>query len=148
LPVLVALPMPLMVIVPSPAPAQGGGSTGSGIGGAGSGHGTGEGTGSGTGNGPALHARQTHGHLSPGDVPDGVLPPGGSAAVAVRYVVGTDGRVSGCTVTAPSGIAQVDAVPCPLIERRFRFRPARDAVGQAVPETINETHTWFEPQRR
>lgn len=124
------------------------------VGESGSGDGTGGGTGSGQGAGAGAasglvdHARQTHGHLSPRDVPDGVLAPGGSAAVAVRYVVGTDGRVRDCTVTGPSGLARIDAVPCPLIARRFRFRSARDAGGQPVSETIEETHTWFEPAKR
>lgn len=147
-----ALPLPTIVIVPVLAPAGEAaadtGTGGNGAGGSGSGSGSGFGRGSGAGAPPAVHACQTHGHLSPGDVPDGVLPPGGSAGVGVRYVVGTDGRVSDCTVTRPSGMAAIDAVPCPLIERRFRFRPARDTTGQAVPETIEETHTWFEPERR
>lgn len=154
LPAQAAPPAAPLVIVPLPVPVGGGSEAGAGTGGEGSGIGVGAGAGSGPGAGPgrglapAVHARQTHGHLSPGDVPDGVLPPGASAGVRVRYVVGTDGLVSGCTVTGQSGIPQIDAVPCPLIERRFRFRPARDAAGRPTPETIEETHTWFEPQRR
>lgn len=150
--VIVSLPAPIGPVLPAPseraAEASRAGS-GSGTGaGTGVGRGAGVGTGDGAPAGPAVHARQVHGHLSPGDVPDGVLPPGGSGGVTVRYVVGIDGRVSGCTVTAPSGVPQIDRVPCPLIARRFRFRPARDTQGRAVAETIVETHTWFEPERR
>lgn len=144
----------MIVPLPLPAGADGaagtaiGGGAGNGSGGTGAGTGSGSGNGTGPGAGPAVRARQTHGHLSPGDLPDGILQPGASAGVTVRYVVGVDGRVGGCTVIGTSGLPQVDAVPCPLIEARFRFRPARDARGQPVPDTIEETHTWFEPERR
>jgi protein TonB len=66
----------------------------------------------------------------------------------VRYVVGTDGRVSGCRVTRSSGHAELDATTCRLIEQRFRYRPARDAAGRPVPETVSRTFDWLLPFRR
>lgn len=121
---------------------------GSGAGGAGAGRGGGGTGGAGTGEQPAVRARQVRGHLSPRDVPDGLIPPGGSVTVGVRFTVTPAGRASACRVIHSSGTAAIDAVPCPLLEARYRFRPARDRTGQPTSEIIEETHTWFEPDRQ
>lgn len=156
----VVAPTPPVVLVMPPVPsapmagtgqaAQSGAASagaGSGAGGAGDGSGGGGTGGVGTGSGLASRAHQTRGRLSPRDVPDGLIPPGGSAAVGVRFTVQPDGRATRCSVTQSSGNPAIDAVPCPLIESRYRFRPARDRSRNAVAETIDETHTWFEPVR-
>ena len=52
--------------------------------------------------------------------------------VSVQVTVGTDGRVSDCTVTASSGNADLDATTCRLARRNGRFEPARDAQGNPV----------------
>lgn len=119
--------------------------TGSGAGGLGNGTGGGGTGGSGTGQGAAIRAQQTRGRLSPRDVPDGLIPPGGSASVSVHFTITPAGRAVDCRVTRSSGDPDVDAVPCRLIEDRYRFRPARDRSGQLVEDQIDETHTWFEP---
>ena len=60
----------------------------------------------------------------------------------MRFTVGIDGRVSGCTVTRSSGYALLDTTTCRLIEKRFRYHPARDAQGQPVAETISLFYQW------
>jgi protein TonB len=65
-----------------------------------------------------------------------------SATVKVRYTVGVDGRVSGCTVTGSSGRPDVDSTTCRLIEERFYYRPAKDAEGRAVPQVVNSVWSW------
>nr|MDP8995287.1 TonB family protein [Pseudomonadota bacterium] len=69
--------------------------------------------------------------------------------VGVRYTVGTDGRISNCRVTRSSGDPGLDATTCRLIEERFRYRPARDASGRAVPDTVSTSfdYDWV-PRRR
>ncbi len=121
---------------------------GSGAGGAGAGRGGGGTGGAGTGAAPAIRARQLRGHLSPRDVPDGLIPAGGSVTVGVRFTVTPAGRASACRVIRSSGTAAIDALPCPLLEARYRFRPARDRTGQPTSEIIEETHTWFEPDQQ
>lgn len=50
--------------------------------------------------------------------------------VYVSVTIGTDGRISECHVVHSSGYADLDAVPCPLLERRANFQPAQDQQGQ------------------
>jgi protein TonB len=64
------------------------------------------------------------------------------AQITVRYRIGADGRVSGCTVIASSGRPDVDSETCRAITERFRFRPARDARGNPVPFVMTETQGW------
>ena len=115
---------------------------GQGAGGTGSGHGGG-GDGADGGGGVVVGPRQIRGKLSFKDLPDGLLAPGQEARVGVRYAVNVDGSVSDCRADEPSGIPQLDALACRLIEQRFRFRPARDRAGHPVSTTIVEAHSWI-----
>ena len=59
----------------------------------------------------------------------------------VSYVVGTDGRVTGCEVIQTSGFKRLDDATCGIIQRRFRFNPAtRD--GQPVAERKTQPVRW------
>ena len=65
----------------------------------------------------------------------------------MRFTVATDGRAGGCAVMRSSGSADLDSTTCRLIERRFRFTPARVAGGRAVPELRGwRQDWWFEPR--
>jgi len=116
-----------------PGPGTGAGGAGNGFGGGGDG---------GEGEGVVTGPRQVAGKLRFSDMPEELLGPGEAASVAVRFTVGTDGRVSDCGVAKPSGKPGIDALACRLIEKRFRFRPARDAAGRRVPAVVVETHNW------
>jgi protein TonB len=59
--------------------------------------------------------------------------------------VGVDGHVSDCRITHSSGSNTLDGLTCGLIEKRFRFRPARDGSGRPVPSVIVENHSWIIP---
>ncbi|HVR90818.1 MAG TPA: energy transducer TonB [Novosphingobium sp.] len=152
----IVAPPVIPLIVPPPiatAPVAGGGAAtnqgasnlpGTGQGAGGSGNGLGGGGTGGDGDGvPAVGPRQIRGKLSYRDIPAGLLQPGQQARVGVRYTVNVDGRISGCIVDEPSGLAVADALTCRLIEQRFVYRPARDRAGRAVRSIIVETHTWF-----
>ena len=56
-----------------------------------------------------------------------------SVASAFHHPAQT-GASSGCEVVKSSGSAELDGTTCRLIERRFRYRPARDAQGRAIAE--------------
>jgi protein TonB len=159
---IVAPPPQVRVEVPPPlaaAPTLGaGGDTsqgasnrpGSGTGAGGEGSGTGSG-GSGSGSGPGgavTRARQVEGALSGRDYPRAAKRARAAGTVLVRYTVNTDGRVTGCTITQSSGNADLDNVTCRLIERRFRYEPARDAQGRPVPDTLTGRHIWWTEPRR
>ena len=49
--------------------------------------------------------------------------------VGVRVTIGTNGRVSACTVTSSSGSSILDEAACDGMERYARFNPALDAAG-------------------
>ena len=126
--------------------------TGSGGFGAGSGSG-GSGDGGGGGGGGGRPPRHLSGNLSNADYPGGLGEAGIGGTVSVLYAVETDGRVSDCRVTRSSGSPRLDETTCRLIERRFRFAPARDRQGRPVRSRIEENHSWIvedgdEPPRR
>jgi protein TonB len=155
--VRISVPTPLPA-VPKPSPLPPGGAAtagatetpgaGSGTGGEGSGTGGG-GQGSGSGGGGASRAARITGSISgASDYPPAAKRAGIEGSVTVRYTVGLDGRASGCAVTRSSGNAELDAATCRIIERRFRYRPAKDRQGRSVAETVRRTFDWLLPYRR
>ena len=76
------------------------------------------------------------------DYPDAARRREEQGTVRVRFTVGTDGRVSGCSVVASSGSSALDSTTCRILQRRFRYRPARDSSGNPVPETKTQAVTW------
>lgn len=157
---IVAPPPEIRLPVPPPipaAPAAGQGSAmaagvanirgpGTGSGGLGNGLGSGRfgnGTGGGGGGGMGTRARQIAGRIADSDFPDDVRRGG---TVHLRFTVAPTGRVSDCAVTRSSGSRILDNLTCRLIMARFRYRPARNAEGQAIASTIVGEHVWeFEP---
>jgi protein TonB len=133
---IVAAPVPSTGSAPS-AGASSVAGPGTGAGGAGTGLGGG---GSGTGGGN--RAQLIQGRLMDSDYPDRARRAGAEGAVAVRFTVQPNGRVSGCQIVKSSGNADLDSTTCRLIERRFRYRPARDAQGRAIAEVTTKLYTW------
>jgi protein TonB len=133
-------PTPLVALRPS-APASGGGSgTGPALGsGAGGGSG-GEGYGSDNGGGTELV--QIAGEILPSDYPRDLRERGIGGRVGIVFTVGTNGRVTSCTVTRSSGVAELDALTCRLIQQRFRYRPSTDRYGRPVPDEVEGEHDW------
>ena len=113
---------------------------GSGAGGRGDGDGGG-GEGEGDG-GDGTPPELLRGGMSYRDLPYELKSAGVRGLVSVRYEVGADGRARDCEVTRSSGIAAMDALTCALIERRFRYAPARSAEGERVASSIEEDHRW------
>lgn len=76
------------------------------------------------------------------DYPAAALEAEEEGTVAVRLDVDAKGRLARCTVTESSGSAALDATTCRVFEERARFRPARDAAGKPVPDTVATRITW------
>lgn len=114
---------------------------GSGRGGARDGAGLG-GAGAGGGSGIVTPPQRISGSLSDRDYPRSAAARGAAGTVAIGFRVGPDGRVSGCSVIGSSGDAELDRLTCALVERRFVYRPARNAAGQPVETTLRTTFTW------
>lgn len=65
--------------------------------------------------------------------------------VSFKVSVGTNGRVTDCTVTRSSGHSQLDDATCANITRRARFEPARNAQGDTVAGSYASTVEWRIP---
>lgn len=165
---VVAPPPPVRLVAPPPivaAPAPGPGSdasagasdiAGPGTGAGGEGVGTGSG-GSGDGMGaggmgggsPAVtRARHIAGRIRNADYPRGAGDVGAQGTVVVHFDVDTEGRPRRCRVVDTSGNAELDATTCRIVERRFRYEPARGAAGRAVPDVMGWKEVWWIGSRR
>lgn len=108
------------------------------------GPGTGSGgTGDGSGSGIGSSAELIKGRIQNSDYPRRASRARAEGTVIARYTVGTDGRPQGCSVIRTSGNAELDATTCRLIEKRFRYRPARDAQGRPVTEEKGWKQVWW-----
>jgi periplasmic protein TonB len=116
-------------------PGTGAGGAGTGLGGGGSG-------------GGGSRAQRIRGQLNDSDYPAGARQAGVEGLVAVRFTIQPDGSVRGCQILRSSGSAELDATTCRLIERRFRYRPARDTRGRPVAEVATTSFTWGLNRRR
>ncbi len=62
-----------------------------------------------------------------------------------RLIVGSNGRVDACEITASTGHQVLDAATCRLIERNARFDAAKDETGRTVVGTFTGQVTWQIP---
>jgi protein TonB len=60
----------------------------------------------------------------------------------IRYTITTDGRAANCTVVGSSGSGRLDDAACSIVQRRFRFNPAKDAAGQPIEEVRTQSIRW------
>jgi protein TonB len=126
---------------PSAAPSGGGSGTGPAIGsGAGGGSG-GQGYGGDDEGGTDLV--QIAGAILPSDYPRELRERGIGGRVGILFTVGTDGRVTSCRVTRSSGVPELDALTCRLIQQRFRYRPSTDRYGRPIPDEVEGEHDWL-----
>lgn len=114
-----------------PGPGTGSGGEGNGLGSGAYGDGTGGG-----GHGGGIGARLIRGGIRGSDYPQAV------GTVGLRFVVTPKGRVRDCRVTRSSGNRDLDSTTCRLIERRFRYRPARDWAGNPIAQVVRGEHVW------
>ena len=125
-----------------PGPGTGAGGEGVGIGSGGRGSGSGGG-----GGGAGVRARLLKGRIVNSDYPEAASRAGAVGTVIARFTVRADGRASQCRVTRSSGNADLDATTCRLIEKRFRYAPARDAAGEAMPDVMGWKQEWWLERR-
>ena len=126
-----------------PGPGSGlaglGNGTGSGNGG------NGPGAGSGDGDGGGSDAEWTGGKIKNGDYPKAVREAHISGTTETLVSVGANGRPTACRVTRTSGSRELDSTTCTLILQRFRFKPARNAAGQAIDSRVEYEQEWDAP---
>jgi hypothetical protein len=76
------------------------------------------------------------------DYPQDVLERHVSGMATVRITIGTDGRVSDCTLLVTSGNATLDRVTCGVLRERARLRPGLDRNGQPIAVTMIQSVGW------
>ena len=69
-----------------------------------------------------------------------------SGSTKIRVEIGTDGRVSSCTVTSSSGSSTLDEATCRLYTKRAKFTPAKDSAGNAMASSLSTGFRWVLPE--
>lgn len=146
------VPTKVPAFVPSAIPSTGAQANagnalaGTGTGGGGQGNGPG---GGGTGNGgsppppnAAVDPEVIRGSFRQSDYPKELRELGPSGTTWAEVIVGTNGRVTSCRISRPSGVPQFDAKTCQILVQRFRYRPARDAAGRPVAAPDSFSVDW------
>ena len=91
---------------------------------------------------PATRATLISGTISNDDYPPEARSAGEQGVVVLRFSIGTDGRVFDCNIVRSSGSDILDTTSCNLVIERFRYRPARDADGEAMVQTQTRSIRW------
>jgi periplasmic protein TonB len=130
------------VVAVKPAAAASGGGTGTGPAlGAGAGGGAG-GNGYGDDQGGS-DLEQIAGEITPADYPKHLREAGIGGRVSFVFTVEANGRVGRCTVTRSSGVPELDALTCRLIQQRFVYRPSTDRYGRPIADEVEGEHDWI-----
>jgi protein TonB len=94
-----------------------------------------------------IRARARNGNwITDDDYPRRALIEAAEGSVGYRLVIGTNGRVSSCELTRPSGNRALDEATCRLITSRARFEPATDETGAKVLGTFTGSVRWEIPE--
>ena len=130
---------PVVAVKPSAAPSGGGSGTGPALG-SGAGGGTG---GNGYGNDEGgTDLEQIAGEITSRDYPRDLREAGIGGRVQFTFTVEPNGRVGRCTVTRSSGVPELDALTCRLVQERFVYRPSTDRYGRPVEDEVDGEHDW------
>jgi periplasmic protein TonB len=130
---------PVVAVKPSAAPSGGGSGTGPALG-SGAGGGTG---GNGYGNDEGgTELEQIAGEITSRDYPRDLREAGIGGRVQFTFTVEPNGRVGRCTVTRSSGVPELDALTCRLVQQRFVYRPSTDRYGRPVEDEVDGEHDW------
>jgi protein TonB len=137
-----ALPAPRPVVAVRPtAPDSGGGSgtgpaLGSGAGGGSGGQGYGD-------DGGGTDLVQIAGSIEQSDYPRDLRERGVGGRVEFVFTVEPNGRVGRCTITRSSGVPELDALTCRLVQQRFLYRPSTDRYGRPIEDEVDGVHDWI-----
>jgi protein TonB len=76
------------------------------------------------------------------DYPESAIDREEQGTVAVRLTIGTNGRVTACSVTQSSGSRTLDSTTCRIAQQRGRYTPAMDSNGNPTTGTDSARVTW------
>ena len=131
---------PVVTVKPSASPSGGGTGTGPALG-AGAGGGTG-GNGYGDDEG-GTDLEQIAGEITSRDYPRDLQQAGIGGRVQFTFTVEPNGRVGRCSITRSSGVPELDALTCRLVQQRFVYRPSTDRTGRPIEDEVDGEHDWI-----
>jgi protein TonB len=92
------------------------------------------------------HARANlSSYISDSDYPASAIRAEQQGTTGFRLSIGTDGRVTGCTITSSSGSPALDDAVCRIMRSRARFTPARDDHGNPTTDSTSSRIRWVLP---
>ncbi len=91
---------------------------------------------------PAKGKANVRSLISADDYPAAALRNEEQGTVRYRLDIGSNGRVTGCTIMVSSGSSSLDATTCRILRSRARFTPAVDAAGNPTVDTVEDAYTW------
>lgn len=131
---------PVIALKPSAAPSGGesgtGPALGSGAGGGSGGNGYGDDEG-------GTDLEQIAGEITSRDYPRDLREAGVGGRVQFTFTVQPNGRVGRCTITRSSGVPELDALTCRLVQQRFVYRPSTDRYGRPIADEVDGEHDWI-----
>lgn len=95
---------------------------------------------------PARAKANLASYVSDDDYPSSAIRSEEQGTTGFRLNVGTDGRVTNCTITSSSGSSALDNATCSIMRRRARFTPARDSSGNPTTDTHSARIRWVLPE--
>ena len=91
-------------------------------------------------------ARRTQGEFFADDYPEDSLERGEEGTVRVDFMISAEGLAEEVRVGESSGFEALDARACAIIHEHFQFDPARDEMGNPVPQASHQAVTWRLPE--
>lgn len=66
-----------------------------------------------------------------------------TGSARARLAIGTDGKVTGCSIVQSTGSSALDQATCRILKDRARFTPAKDASGRLTSDSyLTPTISW------
>jgi TonB family protein len=84
--------------------------------------------------------------VSTADYPASALAAQQEGTTSFRLIIGPDGKPTECIITQSSGVAALDGATCSNAQRRARFTPALDSVGNPTIGSYSNRVTWRIPK--
>ncbi|MEK9212508.1 energy transducer TonB [Sphingomonas sp. 2378] len=85
-------------------------------------------------------------YFGPDAYPPSAQREGAEGRVSAKLSIGTDGRVTDCSILSSSGNRALDDATCRISKARVRFTPAQDAGGNPVASSYTLNIRWQLPQ--
>jgi periplasmic protein TonB len=95
---------------------------------------------------PATPTGNVGGWVTSDDYPSRDLQQENQGSVNVSLTIGTNGRVTACSVTKSSGFPGLDSATCSKIKSRAKFKPATDENGQPTTGSYSKSVRWVVPK--